>query len=149
MERCLNKFVPNRTRRMNRLYGQKIKSKKDASFQKKTQKFAIAKRKEEYCNPGCKGTIYQDGKFTHKDLEDLVKRNPFSAEWTKEDRKKVMAIYRKQRIKMFGKTKKRSVLKNNFYEDFSERCVAKLKKQGAISGCDSSCGVFIKEDYNV
>ena len=146
MEKCLNKFVPNLTRRMNRYEigthpsQKKIRYRKTASH-KKRQKYAISLRKEEYCNPGCKGTIFQDGTFTQKELEDMVRRNPFSPDRTEEDFRETVAIYKKRRSKMFRKhkgtttTKKRSVLKRDFYEKLGETRVAKLKKQGAISGC--------------
>jgi hypothetical protein len=145
MEKCIHTFVPNLTRRMNRYElgthptKKKIKYRKTASH-KKRQKYAITLRKEEYCNPGCKGTIFQDGTFTQKELEDMVRRNPFSPDWTEEDFHKIVAIYKQRRSKMFRKrngttTKKRSVLNRDFYEKLGETRVAKLKKQGAISGC--------------
>jgi hypothetical protein len=74
-----------------------------------------------YCNPGCKGTIYQNNSFP-KELE-------------KKYSKKLINKLKKNRKELFKK--KKSVLVNNFYKDLKNTTVKKLKKKGAISGCVS------------
>ena len=74
-----------------------------------------------YCNPGCKGTIYQNNSFP-KELE-------------KKYSKKLIDKLKKKRKELFKGNK--SVLVNNFYKDLKNKTVKKLKKKGAISGCDS------------
>jgi len=73
------------------------------------------------CNPGCKGTIFENGKSITK--ERL--RIPYQ-----EERRKNLS---KQRRKLFGK--RLTVLQNNFYEKYSKKEIEKYKKNGAISGC--------------
>jgi Fe-S oxidoreductase len=81
-----------------------------------------------FCNPGCKNTIFQDGKQFPKDLNlNLFKKN-----------KGVMELMKKTRKHIFkGES---SVLKDGFYKDIRFRgdikTVNELKKRGAISGCN-------------
>ena len=75
----------------------------------------------QWCNPGCKGTIFENGKNLTKE--------PLRIPYQEEIRKKLS----KQRRELFGK--KESILKDDFYEKLSDEGVAKSKKRGAISGC--------------
>jgi len=74
-----------------------------------------------WCNPGCKGTIFEDGKTITK--ERL--RIPYQEEHRKN--------LSKTRRKLFGK--RVTVLQNDFYEKHSKKEIDKYKKMGAISGC--------------
>jgi len=74
-----------------------------------------------YCNPECKGTIFENGKNITKE----TLRIPYQ-----EERRKQLT---KQRRNLFGK--RVNVLKNNFYINISKEDIEKYKKNGAISGC--------------
>ena len=75
-----------------------------------------------YCNPTCKGTIFEAGKKYPKSLEITLKKKPFAIKFSK---------YMRQKI--FGK--KSNVLKNGFYNKIEKKNVNTIKKQGAISAC--------------
>jgi len=74
-----------------------------------------------YCNVGCKDTIFQDGPASVLPAS-MRKRTPGITELLSASRKTI-----------FGK--KKSVLKNNFYEKISAKTLKQLHKEGAISGC--------------
>lgn len=105
---------------------------------KKEYKEKIIKQCElAYCNPGCKKTIYQNGKNFPNDIEIniKIKNNKLLTEEKKKEINKFSKIMintiKKMREKIFhGKT---SILKNDFYEGL--KTVDALKKKGAISGC--------------
>lgn len=90
-----------------------------------------------YCNPGCKETIYQDGKeFPNmkKMLNLSMNKNLLLKipEKQKENMYKIMLEQTKKfRNKLFNG--KESILKNNFYEGL--KTSNELRKKGAISGC--------------
>jgi len=81
-----------------------------------------AKCESEYCNPTCKGTLFESGKNIPKEIKNEYKNMNFLIKNQMQTRKKI-----------FGK--KTSVLKNQFYEKLSKKNVKSLKKNGAISGC--------------
>lgn len=81
--------------------------------------------KKGYCNEECKDTLFQDGSLPPAVLK--------SFKGTKADKALFKTIIQSQRNKIFGK--KKSVLKDSFYEGLSEKDVARLKKEGATSGC--------------
>jgi len=105
---------------------------------KKQYKEKIIKQCElAYCNPGCKKTIYQNGKNFPNDIEIniKIKDNKLLTEEKKKEinmfAKIMINTIKKMREKIFhGKT---SILKNDFYEGL--KTVDALKKKGAISGC--------------
>jgi len=78
-----------------------------------------------YCNEECKDTLFQDGSLPPALLK--------SFKGTKAQKSLFKAIIETQRKEIFGK--KKSVLKGNFYEGIPEKEVARLKKEGATSGC--------------
>jgi len=92
--------------------------------QKKRQAFVLLKCKEYLCNVGCKGTIVEDGK-PNAISDALSKRFQYD--------KSTVNFLKQQRKEIFGK--KTSVLEDDFYEGLDPKCVKKLKKEGAISGC--------------
>ena len=71
-----------------------------------------------YCNPTCKGTIYQNGKNFPKNLKVP---SP------------LLSIIKGVRKNIFKN--KTSVLKNSFYEKLKSKNVMCAKKRGATSGC--------------
>lgn len=97
---------------------------KNKTFNKKmTDKFNKV-CKSAYCNPGCKGTVFQNNGFP-KELEN---------EFSKENHGKITIDFLKKMRKEIFKDKK-TVLKNSFYNGLKTENVTKLKKKGAISGC--------------
>ena len=71
-----------------------------------------------YCNPTCKGTIYQNGKNFPKNVKVP---SP------------LLSIIKGVRKNIFKN--KTSVLKNSFYEKLSKKNVTCARKRGATSGC--------------
>lgn len=80
----------------------------------------------QYCNEGCKGTLYEDEPGTV--LKE--KMNPKEYDSLLGTRKR-----------MFNG--KKSILEDSFYEKLSASRVKKLKKQGAVSGCVNDLGASI------
>ena len=78
-----------------------------------------------YCNEECKDTLFQDGSLPPALL------NSFKG--TKGGKALFKTIIQTQRKMIFGK--KKSVLKNSFYEGLPEKDIRRLKKEGATSGC--------------
>jgi len=78
-----------------------------------------------YCNEECKDTLFQDGSLPPALLK--------SFKGTKKNEALFKTIIQTQRKMIFGK--KKSVLKDSFYQGLPEKDVKKLKKEGAISGC--------------
>lgn len=78
-----------------------------------------------YCNEECKDTVFQDGSLPPALLK--------SFKGTKGDKALFKTIIQTQRKMIFGK--KKSVLKDSFYEGLPEKDVKRIKKEGAISGC--------------
>lgn len=97
-----------------------IKKNKPFSITKKDKTMIEEECKKTYCNPGCKGTIYQNNSFP-KELE-------------KKFSKSLINILKKRRKEIFKGNK--SVLINNFYKKLKDINVKKAKKKGAISGCN-------------
>ena len=81
-----------------------------------------------FCNPGCKQTMFQDGKEFPKDLESKHKNPAF---------KNLLKTTRKMLFQ--GKN---TVLKDGFYDKMNfkgdVKSIDELKKKGAISGCSST-----------
>jgi hypothetical protein len=74
---------------------------------------------QKYCNPGCKGTVYQDTPHSKTDLEKMF-------ETYGKHKERIIANFRKSAKKM------RKTMKDGFYYKLNK---AKLIKDGAISGC--------------
>ena len=99
----------------------KIKEMKDKLNSKKFKEESMKLCKDSFCNPGCKGTIFQNNKFPNELVNKFSKQN---------DGEKTLKLLKKMRKSLFKG--KKSILKNSFYEGLP---VKKLKKQGAVSGC--------------
>ena len=93
----------------------KIKSKKFINESKKTCKNA-------FCNPSCKGTIFQNNEFP-KELEKKYGK--------KKDGKITIEVLKQMRNSLFDG--KKTIIKDGFYTKLKN--IKKLKKEGAISGC--------------
>jgi hypothetical protein len=94
---------------------------------KKDRKAIIASCKKAYCNPECKGTLFEKGTSPPKELfnQDIFKKGPLK------DMLKEMIV--NQRKEIFGK--KTDVLKDSYYEKLGPKTIKKLKSNGATSGC--------------
>lgn len=99
----------------------KIKEMKDKINSEKFKEESMEMCKNAFCNPGCKGTIFQNNKFP----KELI--NKFSKH---KDGEMVIKLLKKMRKNLFEG--KKTILKNGFYEALP---IKKLKKKGAVSGC--------------
>lgn len=125
----------NSTRKCKKDYCEKVflkgymkaykKSQLKGALTKKDKKHIIKKCRLEYCNPTCKGTIFQNGKEFPKNI--------FSAS----NNKSYKNVIKKERKRIFSSIfgKKTSVLQNGFYENLTAKTVKNLKQKGAISAC--------------
>ena len=109
--------------RVNKKFGLKMKT--HTLKQMRANKKDIDACKKGYCNPECKGTIFQNGKNFPANI-DLNIKNAKS-------RKIAMNLTRLFRARMFKS--KSSVLKGDFFNKLKSSNVSRLKKQGALSGC--------------
>jgi len=101
----------------------KIKEIKDKIKTKEFKEESMKLCKDSFCNPGCKGTIFQDNKFPQELVNKYIKQK---------NGKQIIKLLKKFRKDLFGE--KKTILKKGFYEKLN---VKKLKKKGAISGCAS------------
>lgn len=85
-------------------------------------KFETEMTIQKYCNPGCKGTVYQDTEHSNADLEKMF------GSYGKR-KKRMIANFKKSAKKM------RKEMKDGFYSKIKPEIKAKLIKDGAISGC--------------
>lgn len=93
----------------------KLKSKKFINESKQTCKNA-------FCNPLCKGTIFQNNEFP-KELEKKYSK--------KKHGELTIDVLKKMRDSLFDG--KKTIIKDDFYVKLKN--IKKLKKEGAISGC--------------
>lgn len=127
---CHKVFIPNGerwTRRVLKKFNKRhhIKNAKTFKYSKKQVKDIEAQCKLAYCNPTCKGTLFQKG----KSMPSIAQVNEFKGK----NKKLLMNFTKKARKNIFkGKT---NVLKNGFYEKLSSKTRKILKEKGAISGC--------------
>jgi thiol-disulfide isomerase/thioredoxin len=95
---------------------------KRKSHKNKSKKIYSKVCEQHFCNEGCKGTMFQDGKTLPQTFEKKYKGN-----------KALLQSFKEQRTFLFkGKT---SVLNDNFFKQLSKKDVNELKEKGAISGC--------------
>ena len=120
--------------------GQKVMKKAFPKMKFTEKEYKNMKRNCEkiYNNPGCKGTILEDGSPSKlpKGSADGLKRV-----FGKNNKTFRMfeRLLKKERVQLFKGRK--SVLKDNFFHKMSNKTVRNLKKQGATSGCT----VFYKD----
>ncbi len=119
-------------KKMNKVM-KKISSKfKFSAKERKTMRKSCEKS---YMNPGCKGTIFEDGPANKlpTDANDFIKNNKILKGLKGKFGKMFESMLKKERKSLFGKRK--TILKDNFYYKLSNKTVRNLKKKGATSGC--------------
>jgi len=99
----------------------KIKNIEDKLKSKKFINESMKACKNSFCNPSCKGTIFQNNEFP-KELEKKYKEK---------DGKITIEYFKKMRNSLFDG--KKTIIKDGFYTKLKN--IKKLKKDGAISGC--------------
>lgn len=79
---------------------------------------------QKYCNPGCKGTVYQETPYSKADLEKKFA-------WCKGncDRKSLIAGFQRSRKRVYRG------LEDNFHKTIAPETKNRLMKDGAVSGC--------------
>jgi hypothetical protein len=96
---------------------------KSIKYKNKLRKDERERYLKEFCNPGCKNTMFESGEpnyLSEKYLKELGQNS-------------LINIHKQQRKAIFGKDK--NVLVDNFYKNINSKTVKKLKKRGALSGC--------------
>jgi hypothetical protein len=78
-----------------------------------------------FCNIGCKNTLFESSKDLPKDMIKKYKDSP-----------ELLKLMMNAKKDLFGN--KTSVLKDNFYEKLSAKDIKQLQSEGAISGCVKS-----------
>ncbi len=125
---CRGFFIP-KGEQWTRKIVTKINKKKGKTFKytRKQKKDLEVTCKLHYCNPTCKGTIFQKGKEmpTLEETKHLKGKN-----------KKFMNTFSKNMRKNIFKGKT-NVLKDGFYEKLPSKTRKLLLKEGALSGCAS------------
>ena len=96
---------------------EKARLKKLMKPSKKTLKLNEQICVDAFCNPGCKGTIFQDDDI---DLKEKYK-----------NQKEMLSFITQTRKNMFKNRK--TILEDNFYYKLGNK--AQLKQEGALSGC--------------
>jgi len=99
-----------------------IKKFKNKTYKNKNKKLYLEGCERYFCNKGCKGTMFEDGKKLPKQFTQKYRGN-----------KAMLKSFEEQRTFLFKG--KNSVLKDDFYKELSEKQIRKLKKNGAESGC--------------
>ena len=98
---------------------------KDIENKLKSKKFineSTKMCKDSFCNPSCKGTIFQNNGFP-KELEKKYSK--------KKHGEITIKLLKKMRDSLFDG--KKTIIKDGFYIKLKN--IKKLKKEGAISGC--------------
>jgi hypothetical protein len=133
------KFLKNTTNELikSKIFDEKTKEKFKLNMESKLKNNKYISEmtedcKKTFCNPGCKGTIFQNGDFT-KELEEELKKK-IKGKYDKisnEDIIKMIESIKKIRNGIFKD--KKSVLKHDFYIKLKHK--DDIKKKGALSGC--------------
>jgi hypothetical protein len=126
---CRGFFIPKSEQWTRKLLKKINKKAKTFKYTKKQKKELENTCNLHYCNPDCKGTIFQKGKqmpnLTElKQLKGSKKNKNWFQNFTQKMRKNIFK----------GKT---NVLNNGFYEKLPAKTRKILRKQGALSGCAS------------
>ena len=85
-----------------------------------------------FCNPGCKGTIYEPGESLSENLVNDIKKLIKD----KKTHPSLLKAFKKMRKTIFKN--KKNVLKDGFYEKFNVTQKKRYQKHGALSGCSLS-----------
>ena len=153
MEKCKTKLVPKLVAKQNkftkkiidkihkRRMKEELDQEKKADLEKQIQIIKKNTKRDNarlvkqftkaYCNPGCKGTLFQEDDF---DVESFVKENICKNDPAC-DAKHFVKLFKNQR-KIFTKNRKRILTDDSFFYAFVNKTKkAKLIKDGALSGC--------------
>jgi len=118
--------TPEEREEVKKKYKQQLEFIKNAQKLFKTmynKKRMLKECNDQYCNPTCKGTMYEDEPGTgYLNTLNKLYKDP-----------KTVDIYVKSRKKYFNG--KKSVLQDNFNEKITPTKRNRLKKEGALSGC--------------
>jgi hypothetical protein len=117
-----NKHSPNIDKKINMIKKELKKKLKNKDIQKKYLEACV----KSHCNPGCKGTIFQNGEFPINEF-----KKQFSS-LSKKNSDKSINLVKKMRNDIFKG--KKTVLNDDFYIGI-KKSKNKLKKNGALSGC--------------
>jgi len=98
---------------------QKLKDKKDIQ---KRVKLNMKECVLKFCNPECKGTIFETRKDLSPELQEQYKKNPA-----------LIAFFKNKKKELFKGRK--TVLKDGFYYKMKPKTRKASEKKGAISGC--------------
>jgi hypothetical protein len=117
--------------------GKKFKAGFGKGFLKIRQDLEVCRRA--HCNPGCKGTIFQDGKAFPKEVEELAKKQMSGIRGiktkTQRDALKMIVSLAKATRKTIFKGKSSVLRSNSFYKKLPRKNVTRAKSRGAVSGC--------------
>ena len=124
---CRGFFIPKGEQWTRKIQKKINKSSKPFKYTKKQKKELEKTCKLHYCNPTCKGTIFQKGKEmpTLEETKHLKGKNKnFMNKFSRNMRKNIFK----------GKT---NVLKDGFYEKLPSKTRKLIQQKGALSGCAS------------
>ena len=110
--------LPNKTKKQQAL----VKKMKTKKYHDENMKKLMNSCLNQYCNPGCKETLFEPTSKLPKKIEKLFKKKPTLLKFMKNVKKEMFKG-------------KKNILKDNFYEGLTDSQVKYLKKEGAISGC--------------
>lgn len=99
-----------------------IKVMKTKKYKNALTKKAIQSCKLNFCNIGCKNTLFESSKDLPKDMVKKFKDSP-----------ELLNLMMKAKKDLFGN--QTDILKDNFYDKLSAKNIKQLKSEGAISGC--------------
>ncbi len=124
-EYCGKDFI-KRQSKMMKYIGKHLKIKVPKTLKLRKEDYANCSRA--YCNPGCKGTLFESGKYLSKAAKHRITKK-----FKGKNSKLLLDIIKSTRKNIFkGKT---SVLKDDFYKKIPSKQVAIAKRKGALSGC--------------
>jgi len=152
MNKCKNEFcneyVKRGTKKTKEIFEKIIESSKYDKEKKDKLRIKMKKDLEKahkefknicheyFCNPGCKGTSYQNGS-PNKLPKDYVQRLEKLFKKQKQVMSKeyidMLITWRKKLFK-----NKTSVLNNSFYKKLNKKTIKTLKNKGALSGCTTT-----------
>ena len=90
---------------------------------------------KEFCNPGCKGTGFQETNYSKSELDKMFTTDTFDGKSQTRDKQQAN-IKNYVNIRKTLRNKNKKILDaDNFYHKFNPNEKVKLKKHGAISGC--------------
>lgn len=112
---------------IKKFHEKSIRQWKNKTMRKKKEKkmghmmFGICK--QNYCNPGCKNTLFESGKELSKGFRRKTRK------FGNHLRQDLENTYREVHAV------RENVLQDGFYEELPKKSVANMRKKGAVSGC--------------